>query len=318
MRRHWAKSFFAPVAAVIITVITTLLSPPGSGLAAPLTAERATPPAAASGFPVVVKSADGNVTIPHRPTRILSLSASATQMLYAIGAESQVVGVDKYSWYPPDAPRTKFTGAETSAEDYLYLHPDLVVLAYQTGNVVPQLKLLHIPVLVLPAATNFSDVDGQLAELGAATGHLRGAEAAASSLSAATNRAVAEAGKAHRGQTYYVELDPAFYSATSRTFIGAELSLFGLRNIADAAGHGTAWPQVSAEFVLKANPQWVFLADTVCCHADAANFARRPGFSILRAVRLHHVIGINDSLASEWGPHSIEGLLDVLATALRS
>lgn len=312
MRRHRAKSPFAVLTAT--TAIVLCLS--SSGFAAPLVAAEKAPPGTVS-FPVVVKSGDGNVTIPRRPARILSLSASATQMLYAIGAGGQVVGVDKYSSYPANAPRTKFTGAETSAEDYLYLHPDLVVLAYQSGNLVQQLKLLHIPALILPAAANFGDVDGQLTELGEATGHLAGAHRVASSLSAAIQRAVAKAGNARRGQTYYVELDPTFYSATSRTFIGAELSLFGLRNIADAAGHGTAWPQVSAEFVLKANPQWVFLADTVCCGATAASFAHRPGFSILRAVHLHHVIGLNDSLASEWGPHSIEQLLNVLAAALR-
>ncbi len=90
-------------------------------------------------------------------------------MLYAIGAGSQVVGVDKYSTYPPNAPRTKFTGYESSAEDYLYLRPDLVIFAFETGTLIQQLRVLHIPALLLPPATGMAGVDSQLA--GARDGH---------------------------------------------------------------------------------------------------------------------------------------------------
>ena len=251
------------------------------------------------------------------PTRILSLSASATQMLYAIGAGHQVVGVDKYSTYPPGTPLTKFTGYETSAEDYLYLKPDLVIFAFPT-NLTKQLKLLGIPSLVLPPATNFAGVYSQLDELGSVTGHMRGALATDASLKAQVAASVRSAGEAGRGDTYYIELDPVYYyTATSKTFIGAEFSLFGMRNISDAASHGSAYPAISAEYILKENPDYVFLADTVCCHQTAATFAARPGFGILRAVKLHHVIGVNDSVASQWGPHTIESFVSLIAATLR-
>ena len=269
-------------------------------------------------FPISVKSADGAVQIPSRPDRILSLSASATQMLYAIGAGSQVVGVDKYSTYPANAPRTKFTGYESSAEDYLYLRPDLVIFAFETGTLIQQLKTLRIPALLLPPATGIAGVDGQLAELGMATGHEAAARSTASSLGEDLAAATRGAGDAGRGKTYYVEVDPTYYAATSKTFIGAEFSLFGMRNIADAAGHGTAYPQISAEYILKENPDYVFLADTVCCQQTAATFAKRPGFSTLTAVLLHHVIGVNDSVASQWGPHTIEEFVSQIESVLRS
>ena len=85
------------------------------------------PEASGGAFPVSVTSAAGTVRIAQRPRRILCLSPSATQMLYAIGAGRQIAGVDKYSWYPADAPRTHFTGYESSAEDYLPERPDLVI-----------------------------------------------------------------------------------------------------------------------------------------------------------------------------------------------
>jgi iron complex transport system substrate-binding protein len=291
-----------------------MLAPTGASAAGRAAAREG---AAASGFPVSVTSGDGAVRIASRPDRILSLSASATQMLYAIGAGSQVAGVDKYSTYPADAPRTKFTGYESSAEDYLYLRPDLVVLAFAPGTLVQQLRLLHIPTLLLPPATGFADVYSQLAELAAATGHPAGARQVQSSLEADLSADVRAADHGGQGDSYYIEVDPTLYTATSHTFIGAEFSLFGMDNIADAVGHGVDYPQLSAEYIVKQGPDYVFLADTVCCQQDAKTFAQRPGFGELRAVRLRHVIGINDSVASQWGPHTIETFVDLLARTLR-
>lgn len=314
MKRHRAAVVFLIAGAVIATCGVSAASP-ARGAAA---GNPSKPSVASPGFPVSVKSGDGTVRIPSRPDRILSLSASATQMLYEIGAGGQVVGVDKYSIWPANAPRTKFTGYESSAEDYLYLRPDLVIFAFQSGTLIQQLTELHIPVLLLPPATTIADVDSQLAELGTATGHQNGAKSAESSFDANLAAAVRAARGAGRGASYYIEIDPTFYTATSNTFIGAEFSLFGMRNIADAAGHGSAYPQISPEYILKENPDYVFLADTVCCAVTAANFAHRPGFSVLQAVRLHHVVPVNDSVASQWAPHTMEAFVSLLARVLRA
>jgi iron complex transport system substrate-binding protein len=298
-------------------LVPATFSPAGASAAGTAAGPKVAAANGKAGFPVSVTSGDGTVRIPSRPDRVLSLSASATQMLYAIGAGAQVVGVDKYSTYPADAPRTKFTGYEPSAEDYLYLGPDLVVLAFSTGTLIKQLQLLHIPALLLPPATGFAEVYGQLAELATATGHPAGARQVQSSLEADFSADVRSADHAGQGDSYYVEVDPTLYTATSKTFIGAEFSLFGMDNIADAAGHGVGYPQISAEYLVKQNPDYVFLADTVCCQQNAMSFAKRPGFSELRAVRLHHVIGVNDSVASQWGPHTIETFVGFLARTLR-
>ena len=270
-------------------------------------------PVVSASIPALARASESSA----HPYRILSLSASATQMLYAIGAGRQVVGVDKYSTYPPGTPLTKLTGAETSAEDYLYLRPDLVIFAFQT-NLVKQLKELDIPSLVLPPATRFAGVYSQITELGTVTGHLEGADAVKASLQAHLGDAVRAAKSAGEGKTYYIELDPNYYyTATSKTFIGAEFSLFGMRDIADAAAHGSAYPAISPEYLLKEDPDYVFLADTVCCHQTVATFAARPGFGTLRAVKLHHVVGVGDSVASQWGPHTIETFVGLISSTLR-
>ncbi|MBO0893688.1 MAG: ABC transporter substrate-binding protein, partial [Acidimicrobiales bacterium] len=185
------------------------------------------------GFPVSVSSGGGTVRIASRPSRILSLSASATQMLYAVGAGRQVVGVDKYSTYPRGAPKTQFSGFETDAEDYLPLHPDLVVLAFDPGHLVAQLKDLHIPTLVMPAPSTLTGAYGQIRELALATGHRAGGARSVASVQGLLARTVAAAGSKAHGRSYYIELDPTLYTATSSTFIGALLSRLRMRDVAD-------------------------------------------------------------------------------------
>ena len=311
MKRAWAKAVIAIAVSVATAAALSPFSTPEAS---------ASPPARATSetFPVTITSGSGKVTLTAQPTRILCLSASATQMLYSMGAGKQVVGVDKYSTWPPGTPRTKFTGFEKNAEDYLYLHPDLVIFAFSEGTLVKQLQLLHIPVLVLPPANNFAGVYNQVNELGLATGHIAAAKRLDTSLASYVAASVRKAGKDGRGASYYIELSPDYYTATSQTFIGAEFSLFGMRDIANAAGRGTAYPQISAEYLLKADPDYVFLADTVCCHETPAIFSHRPAFSLLSAVKQHHVFGVNDSVASEWGPHTIEEFVGFLARVLAS
>lgn len=262
----------------------------------------------ASGtFPVTIAVADGKVTVPTRPKRIMSLSATATEMLYAIGAGPQVVAVDEYSTTPRNAPRTNLSGYETGAESYLPYHPDLVILAQSEGAVIPQLEALHIPALLLPPANTIADSYSQFEELGSATGHVTGAATETSYIRSQLAAIASSVGSGAKGNTYYVELDPTLYSAASHTFIGGVYARLGMVNIADsaAASSGNQYPQLSAEYLLKANPDYVFLADSVCCSATATSFASRPGFSSLRAVKLHHVFSINDSIASEWGPNIV-------------
>lgn len=269
------------------------------------------PASQASGaFPVTVTAANGAVAIPATPKRIVSLSATATEMLYAIGAGPQVVAVDKYSTDPPNAPTTTLTGAETGAEGYMAFRPDLVVLAFDTAHsLVAQLKLLHVATLLLPPAATLNDTYDQFKELGVATGHLGAANAEVASISRQLDAIAASVGNRAKGLTYYDELDPTLYTATSKTFIGALYARLGMVNIADPADHdGSGYPQLNAEALIQANPDLVFLSDTVCCAQSAATFATRPGFSNLRAVQQGHVFALDASIASQWGPRVVDFL----------
>jgi iron complex transport system substrate-binding protein len=160
-------------------------------------------------------------------------------------------------------------------------------------------------VLLQEAATNLAGSYAQINQLGAITGHKRNAAA----LVARMKRAIAKAVKSvpRRKLSVYHELDPTYYSATSKTFIGRIYKLFGLRNIADAAdSSGSGYPQLSGEYILSANPSLIVLADTRCCGQSAATVASRPGWGGLSAVRNHRVVGIDDSVASRWGPRIVD------------
>jgi iron complex transport system substrate-binding protein len=241
----------------------------------------------------------------HRPTRIVSLSPTATEMLYAVGAGGQVVAVDSFSDYPSRTPRTSLSSEAPSAEAIASYRPDLVLLADNT--VADQLHQLGIAVLVLPPATSLADAYRQLLAVGAATGHTPAARTVRARLRSDLATIASQVPKRKVRPAVYWELDDTFFSADSSTFIGQLLKAAGLRNVADhASGAASGYPQLSAEYVVRSNPAVIFLADTICCGQSPATLAARPGFSGVAAVVHHHVVPLNDDVASRWGPRVVQ------------
>jgi iron complex transport system substrate-binding protein len=265
------------------------------------TSAKTTPPR----FPVTVQAANGAVTIPHRPTRIVSLSASATQDLYAVGAGKQVVAVDQYSTHPANAPRTKLSGYKPNLEAITRYRPDLVLIANDFNHIAAQLAKLRIPVLLEPAAANLNGIYAQLAQIGKATGHKSGAAHAIKKMRRQVAAIVRSVPRSNRLLSVYHELDQTYYSATSHTFIGQLYTLLGLQNIADRAASSSDYPQLSAEYIIASNPDLIVLADTVCCGQTRATVAARPGWNNIAAVKTGAVVPVNDSIASEWGPRVV-------------
>jgi iron complex transport system substrate-binding protein len=268
----------------------------------------------AAGFPVTI----GSVHLKARPGAIVSLSPTATEMLYAIGAGHEVKAVDSDSDYPAAAPVTKLSAYQPNAEAIATYKPDLVIISNDIDGITAKLTSLGIPVLELPAASTVSDVYAQFTELGKATG-LEARAAAEDSTLKSDIAAIVAAEPAHaRPLTYYYELstDP-YYSVTSTTFIGSLLSLLGMKSIADAATGAAAaggYPTVSAEYILKANPDYIILSDTGSGGGQtAATVSGRPGWSALTAVKDQHIILLNADIASRWGPRIVSLLQDVAA-----
>ncbi|MFV2174562.1 ABC transporter substrate-binding protein [Actinomadura sp. LOL_016] len=251
---------------------------------------------------VTVQAANGAVTIPEKPEKIVSLSPTHTETLFAIGAGPQVVAVDEYSTHPQNAPRTKLSGFKPNAEAIIGYEPDLVVLSDDMNGIVKSLEKVGVPVLLEPAATKLDEAYDEIADLGKATGHDAEATELVQKMRADIERTVEAAGRSE-DLTYYHELDDQLHTVTSTTFIGQVYGLFGLRNIADEAEDTSGgYPQLAREYLLERNPDLVFLADTKCCGQNAGTVADRPGWGDLKAVRDGGVVELDDDIASRWGP----------------
>jgi iron complex transport system substrate-binding protein len=247
----------------------------------------------------------GVVTISKRPTRIVSLSATATEDVYAVGAGKQVVAVDSYSTYPRTAPRTHLSGFTPNIEAIAKYRPGLVLIDTDANNIVRKLGQLGIPVLVEPPATDLAGVYAEIAQIAKATGHAQAATRVNATIRRQVAAIVRSVPRPSKPLTVYHELDQNFYSATSHTFIGQMYKLLGLRNIADKAKGSSAYPQLSAEYIIASSPDLIVLADTVCCGQTKATVAARPGWSSIAAVKTGEIVPVNDSVASEWGPRIV-------------
>jgi len=270
-----------------------------------------------TAFPITIQAANGDVVISKQPTRIVSLSPTTTEDLFAVGAGKQVVAVDEDSDYPKSAPRTKLSGLSPNAEAIAQFRPDLVVLSYP-GPVIAQLEKLGITVLEEPAVDTIAQAYQEIRELGAATGHGAGAAKVVRGMEVKLTKLIRSVPKKHRHLRVYHELTPDYYTATSATFIGRVYKLFGFRNVADAAdATHSGYPQLSGEYLLSANPQLIVLADSVCCGQSAKTVQARAGWQQLDAVKRHRVVAVDDSVASRWGPRLVDFVAAVAAAARR-
>ncbi|MDH2424669.1 ABC transporter substrate-binding protein [Sphaerisporangium sp. TRM90804] len=306
-----------PVRTALAGVLLGAVALAGCGQTAGTSATPAAPTPAASpaAFPVTVQAGNGAVTVPRRPEQIVSLSPSATESLFALGAGPQVVAVDDQSTYPAEAPKTDLSGFKPNAEAIIAKKPDLVVLANDVGGVVAALSKVGIPVLLEPAPTKLDDGYDQITDLGAATGNVAKAAEVVAGMKSRIEAATADAPR-DRELTFLHELDNTPYSVTSETFIGQIYALFGLTNIADKAPDPAGgYPKLSSEFVAEADPDLIFLADTKCCGQSKETLAKRPGWGGLTAIEKDQVIPLDDDVASRWGPR-VADLVEVVGDAV--
>jgi len=251
------------------------------------------------------------------PERIVSLSPTATEVLFAIGAGEQVVAVDDQSDFPEGVPTTDLSAYEPNLEAIVAYEPDLVVASGLPEDVTAGLEAVDAVVLDLPAPTELEEAYQQVIDVGIATGHEDEAADVAEQMRTDIEALAATVPEREVAPTYYHELDQTLYSVTSSTFIGRIYALAGLENVADAADPDGAlggYPQLSAEYLVQADPDFIFLADTECCAQNAETVAARPGFGDLAAVREGNVVELSDDVASRWGPRLVD-LLRVIIEA---
>lgn len=263
-------------------------------------------------------SSDTTAAASTESVRIVSLSPTATEMLYAIGAGDLVVAVDSLSTFPAETADkvTEISAFEPNAEAILGYEPDLVLISNDMNKISEQLTSADpgITVWTGAAAATLDDVYRQIGELGAATGREDAAAALVADMKSKIEAATAGV-TAPEGASYFYELDNTLYSVTSNTFVGSLLKATGIANVADGVEEGNDYPQMNAEAIIKANPSIIFLADTKCCGQNAAEVAKRPGWSGIDAVKNGNVVELDDDVASRWGPRVVD-LVTQMAQAI--
>lgn len=268
---------------------------------------------AAGGFPVTIDADNGEVTVERRPERIVSLSPSATEILFAIGAGDQVVAADQFSTYPESAPTTDLSGYDPNVEAVAGYEPDLVVVANDSNELVASLEALGIPVIVQGAPADVEGGYDLAAGLGQATGHVDETAGMVAGMRSAMDESFAEAPQDAEVRVYH-ELDETFFSASSNSFIGSVYEQMGAVNIADEADtEGTGYPQLTEEAVIEADPELIVITDQVSYTAE--DVANRPGWSEVTAVKNGNIVTVDADIASRWGPR-LPQLVDLVAGAL--
>ncbi|MEY4601549.1 MAG: hypothetical protein RLZZ201_1240 [Actinomycetota bacterium] len=286
----------------------------GESAEAETTIAEAAETTAVEEFPVTV----GDLTIESEPQRIISMSATATEMLFAIGAGDRVIAVDNFSNFPEEtASLEKLDAYEPNVEAISALDPDLVIISYDPGNLVEQLTTLSIPVFTAGAVADLAGAYEQIEQIGALTGQLAEAVQVSSTMQSEIDAIAAGITKVDPPLTYFYELDPTPYTVSSNTFIGGVMASLGLLNIADGAEEGNDYPQLSAEIIVERDPDIIFLADTKCCAQSAETVAARDGWGELKAVSTGSIVALDDDIASRWGPRLVN-LVRTIADAIIS
>ena len=261
----------------------------------------------------------GNVvTLTSPPERIVSLAPSNTEMLFAVGAGSNVVGVTNFCNYPYNFTAWTEAGNMTSIGSYwrpsvepiVALEPDLVLASSGSLDTAENLKSLGYKVLVLEAKT----IDGVLQDLllvGRATGNDVEAGIVVSEIRQRIDTVANQATAAATTPKVYHEIwNEPIMSAGPGTFIHELITLAGGENIFGDAT--TSWPTASSEVIVEKNPDVMFFPNM---YMGQENFyvtlevvKDRPGWSSITAVKNNAIYEISADIISRSGPRLVDAL----------
>jgi iron complex transport system substrate-binding protein len=272
-----------------------------------------------AAFPIEVERSDGQqLVVDDVVTRVVSLSPGATETIYALGAEAALIAVDNNADYPTEAASfpTRVDAFQPNIEAIAALEPDLVIVPSDIGGIVGALDRLNIPVLFIDLDTDVQSVDDVLGQI-ALMGRLTGTEERAADLVVDITQRVRVIEDGLRGlattggPSVYHELDSTFYTVSEQTFIGSLYRTLKARNIAGDGG-GIAYPQLTQEAIIDANPEVIVLADEEF-GVTIDIVKARPGWNAIFAVQNDQIYAIDPDIISRPGPRIVEALEQLAA-----
>ncbi len=270
----------------------------------------AAPPTAtqsqADAFPLTFTDDAGTeVTLQAQPARIVALAPSFVEVLFAVGAGDQVVAVDENSDYPPAevADLPKLSGFQPSVEAIVEEDPDVVLITFDPGGLVGSLEGSGIPAVTLDSPEDMEGVYDQIETIGRISGHADEAEGVVTEMQDGIAAAIDEVPEGATLPAVFHEVDNTLYSVGPGSFIHDLYVTLLAENIAEPTGE--AFPQLSNEAIIAANPDVIILADEEFGET-AETVAARPGWAAIAAVQSGRVYGVDPDIISRPGPRLVD------------
>ncbi len=263
-----------------------------------------------SAAAVTIRDDSGvELTVKNIPRRIVSLTPSNTEILFALGLGDRVVGVTTYCDYPPEAKnKPKIGDLQANVEKIVSLKPDLVVAKWTMNrDAVASLRKLNVPVLCVEPES-IEGVYRAIRLIAKATATSEAGEKIVAGMKAQleeVKQKVAAIPPAKRPRVFIEVGDDPLYTAGSQTFIDELLNLAGGVNIAaDIKGY----QMYSIERVVEKNPDVILAPDSYYIDVEKI-IQKRPGWSSIKAVRDGRIINnLDPNMINRPGPRSAQAV----------
>lgn len=262
-------------------------------------------------FPLTVTDAIGNeITLDAKPTSIVSMMPSNTEILFALGLDDEIVGVSDYDDYPEQATtKEKIGGLEFNVEKIVAMNPDLV-LAHESGlgmgeAGLQQIRDAGITVFVVKNAGNFDETYATIETISKLTNTQEQAQRIIEDMKAKVAEVVEKTKGVVEKKKVFIENSPApeIYTPGNNTFMQQMLEMIGAENIAaDQEG----WVMLDPESIISRNPDVIVVMYDFIETAVEDVYAR-DGFAAVRAIQEEQVVQVDENITSRTGPRLADG-----------
>ncbi|PAD77638.1 ABC transporter substrate-binding protein [Paenibacillus campinasensis] len=265
-------------------------------------------------YPLTVTDATGTeITFEQAPAKIVSLSPSETEKLFALGLDEEIVGVTDYDDYPEAATtKPRMGGFQVNEEALIAAGPDVVFSATMNAETAEQLRGLGITVYVNNPKT-IEDVMESILLLGQITDRQAEAGQVVEQMKqelASVTEAVQSLSEEEKKKVY-VEFSPG-WTVGKGEFMDEMITLAGGINV---AGDQEGWFEISEENIIAANPDVILYSANVVDESSQKTLdvmiKERSGWDQIEAIKNDRIVGLDDNLLSRPGPRVTQGLIEV-------
>ncbi len=268
-----------------------------------------------AAFPITLTDAVGNeVTLEKAPATIVSMTPSNTEILFALGLATEIIGVNDFDNYPVEAlEKEKIGSQQFDVEKIVAMNPEMV-FAHESGlstgeEGLQQLRDAGIPVFVVKNALDFEETYATIVTIGQATGKTVEAEKIVADMKAKVEDVTAKVATVDNKKTVFVETSPApeIYTPGNNTFMNQILGMVGAENI---AADQEDWFKMDPEEIVNRNPDVIVV---MYSYIDTAveDVYKRAGFDSITAIKNKAVVQVDENKTSRTGPRLAEGLEEI-------